>query len=275
MSLAEELLDEGRTLYTDNYYTSVPLALRLRNRKTHLVGTLRANRKYLPKEVVQAKLKRGEMAAKQSNEGIVVLNWRDKRDVRMLTTKTSALEMVPNNSRNTNAMHTKPKCIADYNKGKSSIDISDQMATYGTALRRCTKWYRKLAFEIIWGTSVVNAHFLYNEYSLQKKLTITEFREQVIDALLERISSTNVDRPSRSRPDDKHYLVQNIVNDKKVRGRCLECYKIYGRTGIQIAGKNKKAPQIYTKCSVCNFFFMSSMFQQNSLAINLILCLSL
>ncbi|CAG4946561.1 unnamed protein product [Parnassius apollo] len=128
-------------------------------------------------------------------------------------------------------MHTKPKCIADYNKGKSSMDISDQMATYGTALRRCTKWYRKLAFEIIWGTSVVNAHFLYNEYSLQKKLTITEFREQVIDALLERISSTNVDRPSRSRPDDKHYLVQNIVNDKKVRG----CYKIYGRTGV--AGK--------------------------------------
>ncbi|CAG4953272.1 unnamed protein product [Parnassius apollo] len=55
--------------------------------------------------------------AKQSNEGMVVLNWRDKRDVRMLTTKTSALEMVPNNSRNTKAMHTKPKCIADYNKG--------------------------------------------------------------------------------------------------------------------------------------------------------------
>jgi hypothetical protein len=263
MSLAEDLLGEGRTMYTDNYYTSVPLALRLRKRKTNLVGTLRANRKYLPKEVTQAKLKRGEMAAKESDNGITVLNWRDKRDVRMLTTKTSALEMVPHNSRTRNAVHMKPKCIADYNKGKSSIDISDQMATYGSALRRCTKWYRKLAFEIIWGTSIVNAHFLYNEYSNQKKLTITEFREQVINALLERVSSTNIDRPSRSRTEDKHHLVQNIVGGKKVRGRCVECYKIYGRKGIQIeSGKNKRAPQIYTKCSVCNIFLCRQCFNK-------------
>lgn len=51
----------------------------------------------------------------------------------------------------------KPMAIVDYNGGKSSIDISDQMASYGSALRRCTKWYRKLMIELVWGTTLVNA----------------------------------------------------------------------------------------------------------------------
>lgn len=137
------------------------------------------------------------------------------------------------------------------------------MATYGSALRRCTKWYRKLAFEIIWGTSLVNAHFLYNEYSTKKKLTITEFREQVIQDLLERNSSTdnvNLQVSTSRQIDNKHHLIQKIVDGKKVRGRCTECYKIYGRTRTKIAGKNKTAPQIYTICSTCTTFLCRKCF---------------
>lgn len=264
MSLAEGLLDEGRTVYTDNYYTSIPLAYRLRRRKTHLVGTLRANRKYLPKEVVSAKLKRGEMAAKQTKDGIVVLKWRDRRDVRMLSTKTSALKVVRNRSRK-NTPIIKPECIEDYNNGKSSIDLSDQMATYGSALRRCTKWYRKLVFEIIWGTSLVNAHFLYNEYTTNKKLTITEFREQVITAMLEKDVSADptASRPSGSRflkTQAKHYLIKNEVEGRSARGRCVECYKTCGRSGKRVGDKIVRASQVNTKCSVCNTFICRKCF---------------
>ena len=58
MTLAENLLDEGRTAFTDNYYTSLNLANKLLDRKTHLVGTIRSNRKGNPKEVIQKKLKK-------------------------------------------------------------------------------------------------------------------------------------------------------------------------------------------------------------------------
>ncbi|KAJ8728606.1 hypothetical protein PYW07_006302 [Mythimna separata] len=47
----------------------------------HLVGTVRKNRKGLPKEVIDAKLKRGEYKAAESNDGITCLKWKDKRDV--------------------------------------------------------------------------------------------------------------------------------------------------------------------------------------------------
>lgn len=59
MNLIEPLLSKGRTLYTDNFYTSVSLAHQLLERKTHLVGTLLANRKYNPKSVITTTLKKG------------------------------------------------------------------------------------------------------------------------------------------------------------------------------------------------------------------------
>ena len=49
LKLMEKLLDRGHALYVDNFYTSVPLAKALLNRKTLLCGTVRKNRKHLPK----------------------------------------------------------------------------------------------------------------------------------------------------------------------------------------------------------------------------------
>lgn len=41
----------------------------------------------MPREVLAAKLKEGEIISKEDDDGIVVLKWRDTRDVRLLFTK--------------------------------------------------------------------------------------------------------------------------------------------------------------------------------------------
>ncbi|KAI5696018.1 hypothetical protein M8J75_007003 [Diaphorina citri] len=87
LKLSDGLLDQGRTLYVDNYYTSYPLAKAMLAKKTHVVGTVRSNRKEMPPEVMHAKLKRGEMIAREEQNGIVILNWKDTRNVRMMSTK--------------------------------------------------------------------------------------------------------------------------------------------------------------------------------------------
>ncbi|CAG5015998.1 unnamed protein product [Parnassius apollo] len=89
MSLCKEILDLGHTVATDNWYTSLDLANKLLDRYTHLVGTLRKNRKSLPKQVIDAKLKPGESVAMENEPGITVLHWKDKRSVFMLSTKHS------------------------------------------------------------------------------------------------------------------------------------------------------------------------------------------
>lgn len=59
-----------RSLQTDNWYNSINLAEKLLSQKTHLIGTLRQNKKRNPQDVTQKKLKRGEIIAKKEIERV-------------------------------------------------------------------------------------------------------------------------------------------------------------------------------------------------------------
>lgn len=91
IDLAAEYLNFGRTMYVDNWYTSVHLADLLGEQKTHLVGTLRSNRKQNPK---------GESCSMRSSSNILVMKWKDKRDLLMLSTKhNSRMIQIPHRNK--------------------------------------------------------------------------------------------------------------------------------------------------------------------------------
>lgn len=60
------------------------------DRKKHLVGTFRANRKRNPSDITKAKWLRGNVIAGPNEDKTVVLKWKDKRDVFILNTKHRA-----------------------------------------------------------------------------------------------------------------------------------------------------------------------------------------
>ncbi|KAE9528590.1 hypothetical protein AGLY_012165 [Aphis glycines] len=208
MELTHEYLNFGRTIYTDNWYTSVNLAHKLLEQNTHLVGTLRANRKQNPKDVVQKKLKKGQVIAQQSDRGIVVLKWKDKRDVLMLSTKHSDTMIETINKRGQTTK--KPEIVIDYNKGKALVDICDQRSSYHSPLRKSMKWYRKVAIEIILSTSVLNAMCLYNKVN-KTKIGITEFKEMLVKDMCGVYEETNKE-------------VEHKLSKSGKRTRCVKCY---------------------------------------------------
>lgn len=226
MTLAENLLDSGRTMVTDNYYTSMDLANKLLDRETHLLGTLRSNRRGNPKEVTEKKLKRGEIVARENERGICVMKWRDKRDVLLLSTKhTDVMQEIQVR----NETKTKPLAVVDYNKGKSSIDLSDQMASYNSALRKTIKWYRKLAIEVLFGTSVVNSHYFFKKIN-DSSMSITDFRESIFETLIfqEEDELDDVAVPStsnRRKRKSEHSLKKKEGQSHKIRKYCVGCYK--------------------------------------------------
>lgn len=61
LHLARENLNSGHSLYMDNYYNSYDLAKTLLEKKTYCTGTLRRDRKEVPKDVLGAKLKKGKV----------------------------------------------------------------------------------------------------------------------------------------------------------------------------------------------------------------------
>lgn len=112
---------------------------------------------------------------------------------------------------------TKPTTVLYYNAGKSHIDVSDQLASYGTSARRGLKWYRKVMFELLTNTAVVNAYAIYKSTVLSPKDIVT-FREQLVSYLLEERLDIGEDDNARVT-----HRLQTIEN--RPRGRCTSCYE--------------------------------------------------
>lgn len=251
MKLCDPLLDNGRTIYVDNYYTSVELAHKLLERKTHLVGTLRKNRKNNPKDVITKKLKKGESFSQESSTGIVVTKWQDKRDVLTMSTKHTG-EMIKVSS-GRNPEKEKPDSVVDYNKCKAFIDLSDQMKSYSSSLRKGIKWYRKIAVELLLGSSMVNAYLLYKTVT-GNNMSITEFREQVAESLLDLANKINTQQPPMI--DEKHKLEDVGTSNRR---RCVSCYsKLSEANGRSVAVK--KTPHSRWKCVPCNKHYCVTCF---------------
>ena len=167
MAFKDGLLHKERILYADNYYTSVPLAKELWQKKTFYCGTLRTNRKLLPK-VAKIKQKKGE--------GVKFMKWTDKRPVMMLTTcKSHKCSLIEVTTRGHKSVQ-KPDCILSYKKKKKGVDLSDQFSGYYSCLRKTLKWYKKIIIELICGTMLVNAWCIYTIFGLLKKVCILKFR---------------------------------------------------------------------------------------------------
>lgn len=248
MSLCSHILNKGHTLATDNWYTSLELAYNLLENHTHLVGTIRKNRRGLPKSVVEAKLQRGEFMAMENEDGITVMKWKDKRDVMMLSTKHS--DKLCTTVKKGKEI-TKPKMILDYNKSKGSVDMSDQMGSYSSPLRKTVKWYRKLGIELLLNTAIVNTWVMFTE-TCNSKISIVEFRKSLVEYLTSSFApQENEHRELDSRPKRlKHELKTKSGKVRNTRRFCIQCYKdMVQQFGRKVA-KNK-AKKVNTYCTQC------------------------
>lgn len=165
--IMQPYLNKGHTIYVDNYYSSVELAEDMLRNRTHVVGTLRNNRKGNPTEVIGKKLKKGEYIWKR-RENIVVGKWRDKRDVLVIST-CHKFELTPVANRNGNEK-MKPNIVADYNQFMSGVDRADQMLSYYSTPRKTIRWYLKLFYHLL-DIYIWNACWLYKKVT--KKISVT------------------------------------------------------------------------------------------------------
>lgn len=249
--LTSDVINEGRTLTIDNWYTSVSLAHKMLNQNTHVVGTIRKNRKGLPKEILNKKLKKGEICAKENEYGVTVINWKDQRNVFMLSTKHGP-EMVEI-AGGRRGPKQKPKIVLDYNKGKGSVDLSDQMGAYSNPLRRSLKWHRKVAFELLLTTAMVNALIIYKQVS-EENISITDFKKAVVKhlAFYSRENENNPPRMDTAHRSLTLHQIQIRTEGTKHQRRkmCKECYRKnssqYGRK--QATNRTRKFD---TYCDTC------------------------
>ena len=258
LRLLEPLHSEGRTLFIDNYYCCPLLAHELIAENTNVVGTVRANRVGMPKDL-RTNLATGEIDYRRNNQ-VLALRWKDKREVTLLTTKhlPTMREVV---SRAETKM--KPDVVIDYTKFMKGVDHSDQMVSYLPLHRKTLKWWKKLTFHLL-TLVMVQAHCLYNKHRRVHRLSTMNLERFVITVALQLIVKSRVSadpgvngaavppQQDTNRLTGKHWM--ELCTDeegKTVRRACKVCYAKAQRSGASRTQlKNQRKTTMYS-CKTC------------------------
>ena len=143
--LMEPFLNKGHILFTDNYYTSPSLATHLLENLTHLCGTVRSNRKFYFKEIVNVQLEKGAVSffrASHDERIIASKNWtiKDKsgnqqKIVYLLSTCYQA-EMIQIGNDHLDNQILKPRMVKSYSTHMGGIGRVDKQLHAFQALRK-------------------------------------------------------------------------------------------------------------------------------------------
>ena len=236
LHLLENFKGCGHRIYFDNYFSSLNLINELLNKKIYCTGIIKESRKDLPKFIKDVHLNKNEIICfKNIKRNIYLFKYLDRRMIYLISSDYYDI--------NDNLLKLKnkkkiPNIIALYNKGKSVVDLLDQMNKYNNSLRRSRKWYRKLAFSLLLGDCISNS-FLIFKIKNKININITDFKKMIIQELFKEKSKLFV---------MKHFLIIDITLKKKKN--CIKCYKINNnKYGREYALNHLK--KIKTKCSVC------------------------
>ena len=193
LQLMEWLLDSGRILYCDNFYSSPTLFEDLYERGIYASGTVRTNKKHFPSDLVDKKVDKGD--AKFKHHGVLTAGkWVDKRDVYFLSTlycdEVEAIER--RGAGGSREEITKPKIVTDYNQFMSGVDIADQLMVYYACGRKSMKWYKRVFWRLI-DHAILNAYILFKAVT-GSNLSQKKFRIDLAYALTAALSSSRMGR---------------------------------------------------------------------------------
>jgi hypothetical protein len=176
----------------DNWYSSPQLYDHLHENKTNTCGTVRRNRKGMPK--LKKKLEKGQTDSR-STDKMMAIRWLDRREVCMLTTLYSnTMRPTGKMDRQTKQPIVKPNCVIGYNKNMGAFDRTDMMIVSIECVRKSLKWYRKLFLHLL-DITLLNSHALFNVKTGQN-ISLANFQLQLIREIIQKY---HVSRPSSKR----------------------------------------------------------------------------
>ncbi|KAK3727063.1 hypothetical protein RRG08_064528 [Elysia crispata] len=118
----------------DNFYTGVPLLRRLHSEGICAVGTIRTNRKHLPKELLPkiAPLAKHNYKVAQAGE-LTFSVWMDTKAVCVLSTHHCSGQTGTVTRRSGHVEQQRvvvPATLADYQQNMKGVDLCDQLLGY-------------------------------------------------------------------------------------------------------------------------------------------------
>ena len=256
--------DKNYSLVTDNFYTSPILAQKLLARGIDCLGTVKANNKHFPKDLIfpqKPKPARGS-GSWRSCQKILAVSWYDNKPVYFLSTVHS-----PEHSRDTPQEQREVRrrskggaasvpcspLLHDYNKYMCGIDRADQNNRYYSVKRKCKRWPPRVVFHQL-ETSINNAFIIYKATQAGKRLTSKEFRMTLATHLMSGyIANNNIPVARRRVNANLEPRLQNVGPHIPVIGPSRVCAVCSARLSHEY--KNDKRPRparSIIRCETCD-----------------------
>ncbi|XP_026471320.1 uncharacterized protein LOC113375604, partial [Ctenocephalides felis] len=137
LKLVEPYLNYGSNITTDNFFTGMSLAIKLLAKKTALVGTMRANKRELPKA---AKLTKDKMPRYST---MTIYKSKPNKKVSVQSSRHKFVKIDKSNKK------MLPDTIEFYNKMEYGVDMTDQMSRKYTVKSSLRRWPLQIFFNIL------------------------------------------------------------------------------------------------------------------------------
>ena len=242
----------GYRLWMDNFYNSVDMCRLLLGLHIHSAGTLRVNRGEPPsiREVSNASLVVGARRAKH-NDIAMVLAWRDKRIVRMISTfHQDKMETVAcrQKGQSVPVPQQKPQVIIQYNKFMNGVDRLDQKIAYYPFIRKTAKWSSKFVTYMM-QIAMSNAFILYKARNPTTNKKIKDF---MLSCIMAWTQATPAHPPGEQPPPPPPAAMATPVHPRKrVSSTRLEV-DFLGHVPVEMQpDATHKKKKLYRQCVRC------------------------
>lgn len=121
----------GRNITMDNFFTSVPLAVKLLKNNLTIVGTLRQNKPDIPPIMKPYKLRELPSSEFGFHGNMTMVSYVQKKGKAVVLLSTMHDDKAVDDS----SQKKKPEVILYYNKTKGGVDTMDQMISNYTCQR--------------------------------------------------------------------------------------------------------------------------------------------
>lgn len=247
--VCSSILDTGRNITMDNWFTSIPLVIDLyENCRTTVVGTLRQNKREVPPGFVSIKNREPCTSLFGFYRNMTLVSYvsqsKSKKKCALLVSsmhKCRDLDPATGDLK-------KPKVITYYNSTKGAVDLVDQMRAKYNVARASRRWPLTLFFAVM-NVALINSLVIYN-HNTRDTVGRREFIETLAFDLIkpwvtERLKKPSISlelrhimkkfiaaMPHQSDEDDEDNEIHEGLcaycprrKNKKTKSKCFECCK--------------------------------------------------
>jgi hypothetical protein len=235
--------DQQLVLFTDSWFTSPTLMTALKDRGIRLCGSVRSNRKGMPKLSKKAvkRLGKGEWIQRQKDDMCLAV-WKDQKAVWVLYNHASPRSNSTLERWNEEGEEISigcPKAIHDYFYHARSVDVLSQLHYAYPIGRKSMRCWPRLAWWLL-DMCILNAFKLWSMG--QGKVSQLDFREQLMHELMQQL-------PQEQRPRRQH-----VVGHLPTAALAAEHYSLctqQGRDCVECSRRDEHRKVTKYVCAAC------------------------